>query len=170
MTREQIDDTTTRDIAWLKILHCSEATNEFSYYHRTQWLDLQKQAISIKIVPVEYISCLETISGCWTAADRYTCLHGKDGRAKYLNQPCVWCGGSECTSNSSRCEPETWLMKQSNQLHPENFEFARDSCDETNIVSVPRLESKSNSYYEDFAVTAIPCSNPVIALPSAPCI
>ena len=43
---------TPRDVAWIQILECDETTNDFTYYHRSQWLDLQKQAISIKIVPV----------------------------------------------------------------------------------------------------------------------
>jgi len=78
-------------------------------------------------------SCLKKKKdfGCWQIKDRETCLSSKDGRAYHghLNDACVWCGGARCTTNNdNKCEPQTWLLSRSNQVEPNKYEYASDSC------------------------------------------
>jgi len=68
------------------------------------------------------VSCLSPINnvqdgGCTAAMNRTTCLKSRDGRSisilqghSIANEPCVWCGGSACTSNGAAlCEPRDYL-------------------------------------------------------------
>jgi len=67
------------------------------------------------------MSCLTyQVAGCSAIKDIGTCLNSRDGRAtaatadglKIHAEPCVWCGGSACHSNSSSyCEPFDYLMR-----------------------------------------------------------
>jgi len=81
-------------------------------------------------------SCLDVIKGrgCDSYWDRDACLSSKDGRASenysFMNDPCVWCGGSSCTTNNdNKCEPETWLFAQTNRAVRSSYmEFASAQC------------------------------------------
>jgi len=68
------------------------------------------------------VACLEPYSaGCHEILDQATCLISRDGRSSpyYVfsdilikDQPCVWCGGGQCTSPSGNlCEPMDFLKR-----------------------------------------------------------
>uniref|UniRef100_A0A7R9ZZS7 EF-hand domain-containing protein n=1 Tax=Pyrodinium bahamense TaxID=73915 RepID=A0A7R9ZZS7_9DINO len=67
----------------------------------------------------EETSCLmDHWFGCYVIKDRDVCLGSKDGRErkewrglKIHGEPCVWCGGGPCQTNSTNlCEPFDFLM------------------------------------------------------------
>ncbi len=55
--------------------------------------------------------------GCQTLQSESSCIGSKDGRDASHgigDSHCDWCCGEACTSGSAnKCEPHTWLLKQS---------------------------------------------------------
>jgi len=67
----------------------------------------------------EAVACLaDAKTGCNSLQDEQSCLSSRDGRPyeyvagfKARGQPCVWCGGLQCTSgNDNKCEPYDYAV------------------------------------------------------------
>eukprot|EP00660_Eupelagonema_oceanica_P019272 gene19272-biopygen4652 len=113
--------------------------------------------------------CLSTVAGgCHTLTASAVCLGNKDGRAattisgrRVNGEPCVWCGGSACTSdNSNKCEPYHWVV-----FHPNfvaNGSYTTASCRPTTNPSTSPTSSPAVS------PTAAPTAAPTVGPSTRP--
>eukprot|EP00440_Ansanella_granifera_P064374 gb/GFBE01069792.1/.p1 GENE.gb/GFBE01069792.1/~~gb/GFBE01069792.1/.p1 ORF type:complete len:2508 (+),score=606.03 gb/GFBE01069792.1/:1-7524(+) len=68
--------------------------------------------------PKAHTQCLKPVAeGCSSLHTKMSCLNSTDGRTGYTShglkvggEPCVWCGGTACTTDSNNlCEARDWL-------------------------------------------------------------
>ena len=76
--------------------------------------------------PLSYVS-----AGCQTLESKTECISSKDGRTDYMNQVCTWCCGIGCRSGGGHrqmCQPNDWLMQQSDYIGYGQNGIGLDNC------------------------------------------